>query len=76
MLLEILVTHLERVCGLDQVQAKTSSSDSQIKDKPADLHNDRIKNKFLAKPIEDTNLDEIAQLLKLLQEVMRISSDT
>lgn len=63
MMLEILVTHLERVCGLDQVQAKTSSSDSQIKD-------DRIKNKSLAKPIEDTNLDEIAQLLKLLQEVM------
>jgi hypothetical protein len=29
----------------------------------------------LAKPIEDTNLDEIVQLLKLLQEVMRLSSE-
>jgi len=34
-----------------------------------------LRSRSLAKPIEDTNLDEIVQLLKLLQEVMRLSSD-
>ena len=64
MMLEILVSHLEKVCGLEQKEPE--------KDPEKDQH--RAKN--LAKAIEETNLDEIVQLLKLLQETMRISSDT
>ena len=64
MMLEILVSHLEKVCGLEQKEPE--------KDSEKDQH--RAKN--LAKAIEETNLDEIVQLLKLLQETMRISSDT
>lgn len=64
MMLEILVTHLERVCGLDAFMP-----DQQ----PADLPAPQSRC-ALAKAIEDTNLEEIVQLLKLLQEVMRISS--
>lgn len=56
MMLEILVSHLERVCGLPDAEMKPGTS--------------------LAKSLEDTNLDEIVLLLKLLQEIMRISSDT
>jgi len=56
MMLEILVSHLEKVCGLPDGEIKPGSN--------------------LAKSIEDTNLDEIVLLLKLLQEIMRISSDT
>ena len=48
MMLEILVTHLEKVCGLDQ---KTLN---EYKDKP---RSHRSRN--LSKPIEDTNLEEI-----------------
>mmetsp|Transcript_28541 Transcript_28541/g.43153 ORF Transcript_28541/g.43153 Transcript_28541/m.43153 type:complete len:136 (+) Transcript_28541:7136-7543(+) len=58
MMLEILVSHLERVCGV----ADSTKSSPEL---PG-----------LAKPIEDTNIEEIIQLLKLLQDIMRISQDT
>ena len=63
-MLEILVSHLEKVCGLEQ------------KELDKDSEKDQYHAKNLAKAIEETNLDEIVQLLKLLQETMRISSDT
>lgn len=55
MVLDILVSHLERVCGLNQ-QAEAAEEQRP-------------------KTVEDTNLEEIVQLLRLLQEAMRISAD-
>lgn len=79
MMLEILVSHLEKVCGLDQPQTKAKDLDAQATEKLNIPSNDESRSKLsssLARPIEDTNLDEIVQLLKLLQEVMRLSSDS
>lgn len=64
MMLEILVSHLERVCGLQAILSDNATIDIEgIRERGG-----------LAKALEDTNLEEIVQLLKLLQEVMRISS--
>lgn len=79
MMLEILVSHLEKVCGLDSTPAAPASKETDSPsptEKKQDLDIDKVKGKTLAKAVEDTNLDEIVQLLKLLQETMRMSSDT
>ena len=67
MMLEILVTHLEKVCGLDRARAAEGREEEPPR-----------ARSHLAKPIEETNLDEIVQLLRLLQEVMvimRVAAD-
>jgi hypothetical protein len=69
MLLEILVAHLEKACGLNQPPVKQE-------DKKSSSPSSTERNGGLSKPLEDINTDEIFQLLKLLQEVMRMSSDT
>ena len=65
MMLEILVTHLEKVCGLEKQQIKVKETDAQVEPSGENI-TDKLIDKKLAKPIEDTNLDEIVQLLKLL----------
>lgn len=62
MMLEILVSHLEKVCGLDQPPAPASpskESDSPNTEKKDSLQINKLKSKSLAKAVEDTNLDEI-----------------
>jgi hypothetical protein len=72
MMLEIIVTHLEKVCGLEQNQGLAPEAGQvERSNEPIDE-----KTGSLAKPLEETNLDEIVHLLKLLQETIRMSSDT
>jgi hypothetical protein len=74
MMLEILVSHLEKACGLDRAPAQPGAAGPQDEE-GEEAERARAPGGPLARPIEDTNLEEITQLLKLLQEVMRLSSD-
>ncbi len=75
MLLEILVSHLEKVCGFDK-EEKRATIDNLAEKFQEDVETDQNKKSKLKNLIDCKNLDEIVQLLKLLQEIMRISSDT
>lgn len=60
-MLEILLKHLERVCGIKTVKTSEQSEETQTV--------------VTIRP-EQSNCEEIVQLLRLLQEIMRISLDT
>lgn len=76
MMLEIIVSHLEKVCGLEQHQVLAPEPSQAAEEGSPEPVEEKPEVRPLAKPVEETNLDEIVHLLKLLQETIRMSSDT